>query len=243
MKTGLLISLAVATLMTVGFLTNTQVEHKNALFTLEQVNALNSFTLWTARFAKQYSTDQEKIFRHKKYLDNQKIVKAHNARFDLGLETYEVELNSFADMDIEEFSSIYLGLKKSVQITKRCEGSVVHVDNPPAEFDWEPKGAVGKVHNQGNCGSCWAFSAVGALEGLGFIEKGTFRDLSPQQLVDCSTKKEYGNEGCNGGEMNAAFWYVIDHGITDESHYPYAGKTQTCRYNDTQQVYRIQSCA
>ena len=188
-------------------------------------------------------SDEEKTFRHKKYLDNQKLVKAHNARFNLGLETYEMELNAFADMDIEEFSSQYLGLKKNVEVTKKCEGSVKHVENPPASFDWEPKGAVGKVHNQGNCGSCWAFSAIGALEGLKFIEKGTFTDLSPQQLVDCSTKKDYGNEGCNGGEMNAAFWYVIDHGITDEAHYPYTGKTQTCRYNGTNQVYRIQSCA
>lgn len=90
MKAGLIISLALATLLVVGFFATSHVEHKNALFSLEEVNALTSFTLWTDKFNRQYSSDEEKTFRHKKYLDNQKIVKAHNARFNLGLETYEM---------------------------------------------------------------------------------------------------------------------------------------------------------
>ena len=68
-------------------------------------------------------------------------------------------------------------------------------------------------------------------------------DFSPQQLVDCSTKAEYGNQGCNGGEMNAAMWYVIDHGIATNNSYPYTGKTQKCAYKDTQKVYQNTRCA
>lgn len=87
------------------------------------------------------------------------------------------------------------------------------IENLPASFDWEGR-AVTAVKNQGMCGSCWAFSACGALEGLAGLTKGVMYNFSPQQLVDCSSKTEYGNEGCDGGEMNAAMWYVIDHGIT-----------------------------
>ena len=244
MKSGLLISLAIATLVAVGLFSCSQIESKHSsLITLEEANSFTSFTLWSAKYGKQYSHDDEKSYRFKRYLENAKIVKEHNARYAQGLETFDLELNHFADMDIVEFSSIHLGLKKNVGITKQCTGSVKHVDNPPAEWDWLAKGAVGHVANQGNCGSCWAFSAIGALEGLGFIEKGKLWSLSQQQLVDCSTKKEYGNEGCNGGEMDAAFWYVIDHGITEASTYPYTARTQTCKYADSQAVYRIQNCA
>ncbi len=69
----------------------------------------------------------------------------------------------------------------------------------PDSVDWVGRGAVASVKNQGNCGSCWAFSASGALEGLAGLTKGVIYNFSPQQLVDCSLKAEYGNEGCNGG--------------------------------------------
>lgn len=62
-------------------------------------------------------------------------------------------------------------------------------------------------------------------------------------MVDCSSKADYGNEGCNGGEMNAAFWYVIDHGITTEDKYPYTAKTQKCYYKDTMKVFQNTGCA
>mgnify|MGYP002074877681 CR=1 FL=1 len=117
-------------------------------------------------------------------------------------------------------------LKKSadrVGITQSCDGTVKPVDNPPAEFDWASQGAVNHVKNQGQCGSCWAFSAVGALEGLAKIEKGSLLSLSEQQLVDCAGG-EYENEGCNGGLMDTAFWYVIDNGIATEESYPYTAR-------------------
>jgi len=94
------------------------------------------------------------------------------------------------------------------------------------DIDWTSQGKVSSVKNQGQCGSCWAFSAVGTLESYSLF-KGQSVNLSEQQLVDCS--RPQGNQGCNGGWPSNALKYVQSYGITTESAYPYAAKDQACK--------------
>lgn len=87
---------------------------------------------------------------------------------------------------------------------------------------------VSPVKDQGRCGSCWAFSAVGTLESFALM-KGQKVNLAEQQLVDCS--RSYGNYGCNGGFNYQGLAYVKDKGIDSTSNYPYTAKTGKCSHD------------
>ena len=96
---------------------------------------------------------------------------------------------------------------------------------PPLAIDWRASGAVNPVQNQGQCGSCWAFSATAAMEGAHFLASGKLLKLSESQFVDCDTV----SSGCNGGLEEYAFKYAEKHAQELESSYPYVAKTEKCK--------------
>jgi cathepsin L len=149
--------------------------------------------------------------------------------WDAEAKGFSVGINEFADLSLDEFLSLYTGLKinktfepeKTVRAERSVQGDIVN---------WVTKGAVTGVKNQGQCGSCWSFSATGSMEGAHFLSTGKLVSLSEQNLVDCSVAE--GNQGCNGGLMDQAFEYVIkNHGIDTEASYPYtATGPNACRF-------------
>jgi len=100
----------------------------------------------------------------------------------------------------------------------------------PAAFDWNSKGVVTGVYNQGACGSCWAFSTTENIESMWAIAGGGLKSLSMQQLVDCAGN---GDGGCNGGNPPWTYPYVEAKGLDDYSCYPYTGTTDACAYKST----------
>lgn len=144
--------------------------------------------------------------------------------------TARFNLNFFADLPSHEFERIYSGY---VATTKSRERKPVVLDesNLKDSINWVNYGVVPWTKNQGQCGSCWAFSAVSAIESANFLQKTleVVPSYSEQQLVDCAGKS-FGNHGCKGGNMDNAFRYVIDHPLQTEDDYPYKGKEKTCRH-------------
>ncbi|KAK1357894.1 Vignain [Heracleum sosnowskyi] len=144
---------------------------------------------------------------------------------------YKLTLNKFADMTNYEFRSFY-GSKISHHRMFRGERlgnsnfMYENVEDIPPSVDWRARGAVTDVKDQGQCGSCWAFSAVVGVEGINFIRTNKLVSLSEQELVDCDTEV---NQGCNGGMMDGAFDFIKKKGgIITEDQYPYQAIDKPC---------------
>nr|QOV03085.1 cathepsin L15 [Dysdercus peruvianus] len=136
--------------------------------------------------------------------------------------------------------SVFDGFVRLMKMLFRLSMDVVEtfketneIEDWDESVDWQRRGAVTPAKDQGVCGSCWAFSAAGALESHQFIKTGKLTELSVQNLIDCTTGPDYTNLGCSGGIMDASFKYVFDNsGIAKEIDYPYEKKNGTCRYED-----------
>ncbi|CAN0878913.1 Cysteine proteinase RD21A [Linum grandiflorum] len=177
---------------------------------------------------------EEKEKRFQIFKENSRFVDEHNSVE----RSYKVGLNRFADLTNEEYRSMYLGARferkekkvnGSLSSSESSEYLFKKGDDLPETVDWREKGAVAPVKDQGQCGSCWAFSTIGAVEGINQIVTGEMITLSEQELVDCDTSV---NAGCDGGLMDYAFEFIINNGgIDTEEDYPYNAADNVCDSN------------
>jgi cathepsin L len=174
------------------------------------------FESFKTTYGKHYSTVDEEQYRYQIFKNNLDFVN----NWDAKTRGFNVKMNLFGDLSVQEFSRIYNGMNITKQTLKR--GMIVQKTQSPRDVtvDWRQKGAVTAVKDQGQCGSCWSFSATGSMEGASFLSTGNLVSLSEQNLIDCSTSQ--GNDGCQGGLMDQAFQYVIsNNGVDTEDSYPY----------------------
>lgn len=187
---------------------------------------------WKQEHEKQYDDLPTETYRYGIWKDNMAMIDHHNKRADAGHETFWMEINHLGDMTREEIVATFNGYKmhhrNSTNVFKPSPGF-----KAAGEVDWRTKGAVTPVKNQGQCGSCWAFSTTGSLEGQHFLKDGRLVSLSEQNLIDCS--KAEGNNGCKGGLMDRAFEYIIkNRGIDTEMSYPYQAHDEFCRFREAE---------
>ena len=145
--------------------------------------------------------------------------------------SFVLKLNKFADVHPDSFHAKQKGFSLKEKKTASCSPFITNNETLPLSVDWRNDNVVTPVKNQGTCGSCWSFSATGAMEGAWAIYSGDLVSLSEQQLMDCS--KKYGDFACNGGLMDNAFEYAIDSGMCSEQEYPYEAESETCWKCDT----------
>jgi len=176
---------------------------------------------------KQYKSVAEEKHRMGVFFENKKHIDAHNSLFEKGAVSFKLAMNAYGDLENHEFRSMLNGYK--MPTTRKGDLFQMPAGEVAASVDWRQKGAVTPVKNQGQCGSCWAFSTTGSLEGQHFLKTGKLVSLSEQNLVDCSGS--YGNNGCNGGLMDSAFEYIERNGIDTEKSYPYEAEDDSCRFN------------
>uniref|UniRef100_A0A3P8RRC4 Cathepsin K n=1 Tax=Amphiprion percula TaxID=161767 RepID=A0A3P8RRC4_AMPPE len=202
-----------------------------ALGHLDEAALDTQWEVWKMTHRREYNGLDEEGIRKAIWEKNMRMIEAHNQEAALGIHSYELGMNHLGDMTSEEVVEKMTGLQTPLNPDRNFNMALDDkVSKLPKSVDYRKKGMVTPVKDQGSCGSCWAFSSVGALEGQLAKTTGQLMNLSPQNLVDCVKE----NDGCGGGYMTNAFRYVQENGgIDSEESYPYVGEDQPCRYNST----------
>ena len=215
MQKNLLIALAIVGTLTAGFFLFNNRPSK--VIMPDEATMKKIYDEWRAAYKHNVGVAP---FRYKIFCDNYKKMLEHNSLN----KSYTLGLNQFSSHTQEEFASLYHGLM--VPKNRQRNVVVLPTDNLKTSADWRSK--MNAVKDQQQCGSCWAFSAVGALEGLHSVANDNLMNLSEQELVDCSGS--YGNMGCNGGLMDYAFSYIKNNkGIALQADYKYAAVDLPCK--------------
>jgi len=200
-----------------------------------EAEVYSRFTQFKSDFDRRYDSLNEEIKRFQFFKENMKKSAVLNDLHN-GSATFGPTI--FSDLSYEEFASTYLS-----GLTTPPDMSNYTVYKPPllgypTAVNWATSGKVTPVKNQGSCGSCWAFTAVGEMESQLLIAgRGTY-SLAPQQLVDCSTK----DGGCQGGFYDTAWSYVYSTGgIMNSADYPYIDGRGSCKFNSAKVAARLRS--
>jgi C1A family cysteine protease len=193
------------------------------------------FESWMSQYKVSYASFDEYAKRMNIFDNNRKFIEENNARGA----SWTLKANKFADLTHAEFKDRFGIGKKDAPKHKHNRIDLSGLVNVPDSLDWSERGATTPVKDQGQCGSCWAFSTTGAVEGVVFIKRKQSLSLSEQQLVDCSFPEQ--NQGCDGGLMDNGFQYVVDnHGLCTEQSYPYVAQEEgTCSANKCTDVVQI----
>uniref|UniRef100_A0A3B4VNV9 Cathepsin 12 n=1 Tax=Seriola dumerili TaxID=41447 RepID=A0A3B4VNV9_SERDU len=178
--------------------------------------------------------EEDDMERRAIWEENMRMIEDNNQGFFMGMRPFTMAMNKYGDLTRQEYR-VLQGAIIDTQFVKR--GRTVSArrlrDNArklDAWFvDYRNLGYVTEVKDQGYCGSCWAFSTTGAIEGQIYKRTGQLVSLSEQNLVDCS--RAYGTYGCSGAWMANAYDYVVNNGLQSTSTYPYTSDTQPCYYD------------
>jgi len=187
---------------------------------------------WKTQYGKTYSTQGEDTARMAIFATNYAKVQAHNAAGS----TFTMALNKFADLTGEEFKAKYASCHGTGVEDQYCPSAVNCPTLPEtnvSSVNWTAAGAVTPIKNQGDCGSCWAFSTTGCLEGLYYLNHSVLISFSEQQIVDCDTQCD----GCDGCWPYLALEYTAQNGIEPEKLYPYKGVQGKCEYKASLAVH------
>jgi C1A family cysteine protease len=151
-------------------------------------------------------------------------------------EVHEPETNPLRHMSREELLNLVgtnLDFEYNIGTNESTPVGALPTNFDPRDGSKFPAKCIHPIRDQQQCGSCWAFSAVGVLESRYKIARGTLYQLAEQQLVDCATGTPYSSEGCNGGEMTDGFDYSAANGMMTEADYPYKAYDQSCKYDSS----------
>ena len=186
---------------------------------------LDDYVNFVNKYNKNYDTS-EFWYRYWIFSDNLKHINNFNSQNN----TYSLGINKYTDLEKSEFKDKYLTNSYNFSyVLNRPLPKNFSSLGIPTSIDWRAKSLVTNVKDQLQCGSCWAFSAVGVIEGQYAKKTGNLTSFSEQDLVDCSD--DYGNLRCGGGWPEAAMRYVIKNGIETEDEYKYKAIDEACTYN------------
>jgi len=221
---------------------------------LARASPWEEFRKWTVKHSKPYLNDLYEFERRFEiWVENLEYILQYNSRSvshwlglnslaDLTVDEYK---HRYLGFDYDAYKRLYSNQARSFSLSSssnsttnqpipkhkssRLPGSrysSVSLSKIPASIDWRDHNAVTPVKNQGQCGSCWAFSTTGSVEGANAIFTKTLVSLSEQELIDCDRNL---NQGCSGGLMDPAFDFIVNNnGIDTESHYPYTASDDQC---------------